>query len=160
MKTRPISSPSKSEVADALGGPATRPPQGPTIVRAPKPADPLAAAREAFKSAHTTTAPAAEPAPVIGNPTFDPVPETLQARRDKVAAVRQRVGSLILTIHREVESVGVDLADLEDDAAELKAAEAFDPAEVRTFLGSLINEIDALAHPAPKKPKAEKPADA
>lgn len=159
MKTRAISTPSKSEIADALGGPATHPPKGPTIVRAPKPADPLASARQAFEAANGGPTPAAEPAPVIGNPTFDPVPDTLQARRAKVAAVRQRVGSLILAIRREVESVGTDLADLEDDAAELKAAEQFDPAEVRTFLGALINEIDALAHPVPKKAKADKPAD-
>lgn len=134
----------------ALGGPPTRPPGirtqpiGGNVLRQPAARAPQPG-RKAAAGSHTT-----------GNPTFDAaLPPDLAERRQKVATVRGRLSSLITHIAQEHSGLLPLIADLEDDAATLKAAEMFDPAAARKFLNDLQAIVSALSSTKPGKPEAK-----
>lgn len=140
--------------AAALGGEPVKPPAMPTQTigkAAPIPTGD-ADARAAFKARHE------EPiSPITGNPTFDAPDPAVIARREKVASVRTRLGALIRQIESEHTALMPALAEFDADAAELQAAEQFDPATARKFLAYLHATVESLTRKAakPAKEKAE-----
>lgn len=143
--------PSAAAVAEALGGAAARPPALPTQKVAPAVEDPALAQLRAERQAQFAADQAATPAaPITGIPTFDPIPDAIQARRAKVAALRNRLGDIITYVRTANAELQPVISDLEDDAEAIKAGELFDPAEARSFLAALTHCIPTAAAPAPQ----------
>lgn len=148
LTTQKISPALAAAAAEALGGPPARPPLPTAPVS--RPVNPAhAAAKEAFTKASTVP----ESAATIGNPTFDAIPPELVQRRAKVATVRGRLSGLASLIRSEHAELGAIIADLADDAGELKRGELFDCDVAATFLADLKAVVDGLA----PKASAEKP---
>ncbi len=102
----------------------------------PAPGNPAAAARQLRTEV--------DPAPRIGNPSFDPpAPEVIE-RRESIAAIKAGVLALITEIERTDSRVQPRLEALLANAKEVKAKEEFDPKEVSGFLGDLKAAIAKL----------------
>jgi hypothetical protein len=149
FETQPITPVLEAAAEEALGGPAARPPQ-------PLPMGDVAG-RTAFEARHAAAQAAAGPPAPLGNPTFDPAPSELLARRAKVGIVRDRLGNLARLILSEQAALAPILADLADDSKIVRESEAFDVATAGSFLAAAADLVTALSAPAKpdKKKKVE-----
>lgn len=140
LTTQPIGRNLAAAAAEALGGAPARPP----VPRAPnRESSDQRLAREAFKAANTVAAPI-----LIGHPTFDPVPDALGLRREKVAIVRLRLSLLAQHILDENAALQPLISELDPEAAEVLTSELFSTAIARSFLASLSQTVTALASPS------------
>ena len=135
--------------AAALGGVPTRPP---APVAPDRESIAQADARQAFKDANTETPP---PAPVlIGHPTFDPAPDALGLRREKVSIVRLRLAALARQILAENAALQPLISELDAEAEAVLTGELFNPAIARSVLASLSQTVMALAEEKAEKLKS------
>lgn len=109
----------------------------------------LAAQREAFRESQLSQ-PVACPV-LLGHPTFDPAPDALAARREKVGVIRARLNSLALLILAENAALQPLISELDAEAEAVLTGELFNPAIARSFLGSLSQTVQALSATADKK---------
>lgn len=103
----------------------------------PAPGNPAAAAARQLRAE-------ADPAPRIGNPSFDPPAPGVIERRESIAAIKAGVLGLIGEIERTDSRVQPRLEPLIANAKEVKAKEDFDPKEVAAFLEELKGAIAKL----------------
>lgn len=151
----------EAAAAEALGGPAVKPPAMATrkIARpnVAEDAEKDRAAREAFTLANGGEVGPSK-VPTLGNTTFDGVPDEMASRRAKVAAARQGLAKLAAAILKADEMITPILDDLADDAEGLKKAEAFDCEVARGFLGGLKSVVDSITG-GKAKPETAAPAE-
>ena len=127
LESQKISRSLEAAAAEALGGPAARPPQAGIV---------------------GPSAPAAVPL-AIGHSTFDSTPAAIVARRQAVDTSRARLGGLIRHIIQETGDLDAMIDDLSGNEA--VKAEGFDPAAARKFLGELCKVIANLSAKPAKK---------
>lgn len=151
FKTQPVGKALQDAAAIALGGQPARPPALPeqkisavTTEPAPTAHEPAAAA-DPFRQGIRVAA--AVPPPSIGHPTFDSTPPDVLARREKIDALRARLGGLATQIKAANTELQPVLAALKDDPAGA-LAEGFDPEVASQFLSELDFVVGSLTTPA------------